>query len=114
MGRWSSIGGPLRASDENVKIEGVVLLVYTGGCVDNPPPVVNPPPLLLRPRIRKVAESSQNQGGFDNATLALRDPEWLNCGPVNPFRARLVYVLDVFALGQKPEFVKILLTFGKV
>ena len=32
----------------------------------------------------------------------------------NAFRARWVYNLDVFALGQKPEFVKIRLTFGKV
>ena len=28
--------------------------------------------------------------------------------------AGLVYVLDVFALRQKPELVKIMLTFGKV
>ena len=72
------------------------------------------PPLLLRPRIRKVAKSSQNQGGFDNTTLALRGPEWSNCGPEIAFRARWVYVLDVFALRQKPKFVKIRLTFEKV
>ena len=28
MGRWSSIGGHQRASDGNVKIKGIVLLVY--------------------------------------------------------------------------------------